>query len=362
MATAPATPAQTAPIVTESELTYQPPAQPPAEEYEAFNAALKDSISEISNEYAPGPEDDEAPADDLDHDKGPDNVETKSEPEPEGTEDAPEDKESPEIAKGVQRLVQREVALQAKEQAFQARESRAAQLEQENAKLRAQVPAQAIQEQMATSPTEAIKALGHDPETVVRLMIAEQLKAAGKPVPPELQKFIEKSETDRKIKTLEAKIKENEAATQTAAYVNAIAAGGREYVKTVPEKAFPELAKLTKTNPDRAHREIMEEITADAQRRMAADPNGQPLTYPEAAKRVEARLNDWKAIFTPASGPATNGSPTTPATGKPATPPVTKAPAKPLKPWGKKGDDLLSSALKDAEREFYRVEAKDKRR
>lgn len=333
------------PQTAESNLTYTPPPEPDQAEYTEFKDALHDSISEIENEYNPTPEFVEDAAET-----------TETAPQPEAVAEV--EPEEPAIARGMERLVAREVALQAKEAAFQAREARVQGLETELATLRTQLPAKDVQERLYHSPSEALKAMGHDPEAIVRLMIAEQLEAAGKPVPPELKEFVKDAATQREIKALRAQVQQNHQAQESAAFFNAVALGAREYVKTVDSKALPTLAGIAKANPDRAHREIMEEITADARVRLAADPNGQPMTYQDAAKRVETRLAELKSLF----GPVSTQDPTKLVVGKPATPPQQKPPVRPLKPWEKKGDDLLAQGLAEAEREFQRMEAQNKRR
>ena len=148
-----------------------------------------------------------------------------------------------------------------------------------------------------------------------------------------------------------------EQSEKQAAYFNSVAVGARQYVTTAVAaatgtKSLPTLAAIAKTSPERAHRELMEEITADARHRAATDPDGEPLSYEEAAARVEARLSSLKALLSPVASPAdTKQAPV----GR--TPPVTKPPARPLKPWEKTGDDLESQGLQEAMREFHRLES-----
>lgn len=343
-----------APVITaESDLTYQPPAETPIEEQQAFDQSLKDVISEIDGEYQEKPEfTDEELAQPAEGAEG--------EPEP-AVEPTPEveDAEDPAVARGMERLVSREVALQAKEQAFQARESRVSSLEQELTKLRAAMPQATVTENLHHSPSEAIKALGHDPETVVRLMIAEQLEAKGQEVPAALKEFVKDAKNNRRVAQLERQLAEKSRNEENAAFFNAVALGAREYVTKVDSKKQPTLANIAKTNPDRAHREIMEEISKDARSRMAADPNGQPITYQEAAERVEARLAELRTLLSPV--PASI-DPKKPVAGLKQTPPNQKPPVKPLKPWEKKGDDVFAQGLAEAEREFHRLEAQARAR
>lgn len=344
----------TTPTASTSNITYTPPPEVPQAEITAFQDDLSKAISDIGDEYAPKPafSDEELAAPD-------------GEPTPEVPVEAPvEPQEDAAVARGMERLVAREVALQARETAFQSQQTAFQAVQQELAQLKAKQPAQDVVAQFEYSPSEAIKALGHDPEHVVRIMIAEQLKAKGQEVPQALREALASAEnrrmnasSDAKIKALEAKLLDSQKAQAAAAFFNQVDVGAHEYVKSVG-KEMPTLAEIAKANPARAHREIMEEITRDAKQRMAADPNGQPLSYAEAAKLVEARLTDYKTLL----GPAQNVSPTKPAVGARTSPPQPQPPVAPLKPWQKKGDDVLADAIRDAERAFHQVEQAQKRR
>jgi hypothetical protein len=337
-ATPVAAPAQT------SNITYQPPAETPVEEYAAFNDEVRDVISEIEGEWNPPPEvEDEAPV----------------EAAPEVEAEVPDEKDDPAVTRGMDRLVQREVALQTREAQIAARESRVSALETEVTQLRAKMPATDLTDKLGHSPTEAIKAAGQDPEFVLRVLLAEHLRGQGKEVPADLQKAIEKADSQREMKSIRAELARREANDQAVAYFNNIALGARDYLKTVGSKDTPTLAGLSKSDPDRAHREIMEEITADARRRSGADPNGEPLTYPEAAARVEARLSDYKALLGSAAPASTSDTKQAPVA---KTPPQQKPPTKPLKPWQRAGEDIYAKGLDEAVREFHRSEAAAKAR
>lgn len=358
------------PIVAESNLMYEAPqSEATPDESADFARAQRDIISEISNEF-----DDHERPEFTDEELSDGSEQTPETPEQTRPEEATDEtKEDPAVARGMERLIQREVQVQAREAAIQAREARVQALETEVAELRKKQPAQEIFEQFGHSPTAAVQALGHDPETTVRLMIAEQLEAKGQEVPPALKEFVKDAKRERRIKELEFREAQRVRQAALQQEFNAVHAGGREYVKTFTGdtkdakvaglvKTMPVLAKLARANQDEAHREIMEEIATDARARYAADPNGQPITYEEAAKRVEARLSKYQALFTAEpSGPGTN-APNKQAPGQKPIPPQNKPPVRPLKPWEKRGDDEMARALADAEREFHRVEAQNRRR
>lgn len=355
--------AQPQTLTMESDLSYTPPpAANPAEQAE-FDQSLKDVISEIEGEWAGGRETpDETPAE-----VKPD--EPAVEPEKATAEVA----KDPAEERGFDRLVQREVALQARESAFQAREARVQSLESELASLRKAVPSKDLQEKFAYSPSEAVKALGHDPETVVRLLLAETLQARGEKVPEALKKFVGEAATTRRIRALEEQLAQKNQAEAASQEFNALQLGGLEYVKTVDSgqewKQMPTLAKAAKSAGDRVHRAIMEEILADAQRRVSADPAGQPMTYAQAARNVEARWADMRAFFSSLDNPGAGGPSTTaattqstkPNTGTGNTPPQPKPPAKPIAPW-QKPKNLESQGIDEAIREFNRLEAEARSR
>lgn len=366
---------QGAPIIANSELTYTPPVQ---EVDDGFDQSVRDIISEIEGEQAtsrqaeweaqnpdPNPQtpDAQKPADEV---VTPDKSAT---PDP-----ALQGKFPPEIQHGLDRLIQREVALQARESQFAARESEVAQLRTELESLKSAVPSKDLVEKFAYSPSEALKALGHDPATIVRVLIAEDLKARNQPVPAELQSFVEKASDRRELLALKASLaerdrREAEAQARTQAMAaaqqefNVLSAGGQEYVKTHGTgqewKQMPLLAELAKSNAERAHKEIMEEILRDAQSRAAADPNGKPITYAQAASKVEARLADYRSLFGPAQTAAT-----TPGTkaAAPQTPPQSKPPAKPLAPWRLRDTSVEDQGINEAIREYNRLEAESRAR
>lgn len=348
-------PTQSQTITMNSDFSYDPPPAVDPAEISDFQSSLKDIVSEIEGEWAPAPEDgletQDAPEADLE--AKPDDQEQP------GNEPAAPDQDDPAVARGMERLVSREVALQAKEAAFQAREARVATLEAEVKKLRASAPAADLTERIGHSPTEVIKALGGNPEQVVKMLIAEQLTAAGKEVPAALKEELRDAAMNRELDSLKRQLAARDASEKQAAFFNSVAVGARQYVTSTvgaAVKNLPTLSAIAKTSPERAHRELMEEITADARNRAATDPDGEPLSYEEAAARVEARLSSLKALLSPTVSPAdTKQAPV----GR--TPPTTKPPARPLRPWEKTGGDLESQGIEEAMREFHKLESAARR-
>lgn len=337
----------TQPIVAESDFSYEAPPGPDPSEQDNFEQSLKDIVSEIEGEYNPEPEftEEELAGDD-----------SSGTPETPAADEKPA--EDPAVLRGMERLVAREVALQAKEASFAARESQVASLEAELTKLRAAVPAQRIVEDFDTSPTSAVVALGKDPKMVVRMMIAEQLEAEGKEVPTELKEILRDAKYNRRLAEYERREAQRVQADQAAAEYRAVVLGAVEHAKTlVGSKDAPTLAKIAASNPDRAQAEIMEEIRRDAQARMAAEPNGKPISYAEATARAEKRLAELSGFLAPAQNDATKPA----GAVKKPIPPQQKPPAKPLRPWEKKDDDLYKRGIDEAVREYHLSEAKAKR-
>jgi hypothetical protein len=329
-----------------SNFSYEPPkSEATPDELAEFNSLLSDSIKDIQAEYDPAPEPD-APAEEQVQGQTQD---TQDVQEPAADPSA----EAPEVTRGIERLVQRELALQTKEAEFNSRQAQFESLRAEVESLRKAVPAKDLLAKFDTSPTDAIKAMGKDPATVVRLMIAEQLAARGEPVPEGLQKFVEKAASERRIAELEARIAERDNAAKEAQVFSAVQSGAREYVKTIDGKKMPSLAKISAADPDLAHSLLMEEIDAQVKR----DPNGQ-LTFPGVATVAETRL----ARLAKALGPVSTTS-TTQAGGqvKPNTPPAAKPPTRPLKPWEQR-ETSLDAAIQEATREFHVQEAKNRAR
>lgn len=347
--------------VLNSNFSYEPPvAAASPEESDEFSQSVKDVISEIEGEFNQNEAEEVLGEDGL---PIPPEVEPTTEDRVEPVEPVQDD---PAVMRGLDRLVQRETAQQAKEAAFQAREAQVSRLEKENADLRGKMPQADMVDKLWHSPSAVLKELGHDPKVVVRLMIAEQLKEDGQEIPPALQDYVKKAAEikadkarDAEVAGLKAQLADRQRQETATAYFNGIALGAQEYVKglTDPKKTvengkkFPTFAELVKANSDRAHREVLGEITRDAQSRMATDPNGDPLTFEEAAKRVEARLSDMKSLLVQTNPGATQARP-----GQKILPTQTKAPARPLKPWEAKSDDIYKQGIDDAVREFYKSE------
>ena len=366
--TTPGTTQNTVPPVTAahevSEFSYEPPE---VGQEENLNALAADAIKDIAAEFQAeesanwleenpeeGTEDPEA---EVDPDADP-----EAEPEPEAEDEEVFD---PKMANGIERVIARELAAKERETkaegAVKAAEARIAELKGLEAKYEGLKSTKELAEMASHDPMGAIAALGHDPVTFVRLAMAQSL---GDKAPPELQEFARDAARNTKIAALEAKLAQSERKAAEAAYFNTVSTEAQKYVNDPgTHKKYPTLAKLNVADSAFAHREIMEEIARDARERAAADPNGQHLSYEEAAKLVEKRAATWAKLLgnAPTNTKPAPGQAATQGKKPNATPPTTKAPARPLKPWEVK-DDLQEQGFQEAMREFHRYEAAAKAR
>ena len=277
---------------------------------------------------------------------------------------APEEKSAPPEDRGFERLVEREVALQAREQAFAQRESQMARFEAKIKALEARAVPEDLMDKFETSPEEAMREMGLDPENVVRTVIANRL---GDKADPQLRQTIESAKIKSEIHALKAQLHEQQRAAGAKAFVAQVEAGAREYVnKGIGENA-PTVAAIAKVNGERVFREIMEEISRDANDKMTRGLGGDVLTYEEAAKRVEGRWSEFRTMLNPvAPSEVPVKSASMPVSEKPVqgavkpNPPATKPPDRPIAPWLRR-EALEDEGVKAGMAEYKRAEGLGKR-
>lgn len=343
-------------LVAESDFTYEAPDNSPDFDLRSAEKNFIDSLlkgEEPAIEPAPGVEDvpevDEAlyeePDQEMDSEIG-----LKAEDEDEIEPD-------PKQARGIQRLVQRELAAKERESAAEAKIREADAKIAELRKYEALKPAAELAELIDLDPLGAFKAMGKDPETVIKLALAQQL---GDSAPESLKEFARGASDRREVAKIRAELAQERQARAAQEYFNTISAGAREYVTKLGDvkvaKTLPSLSKAAKVDQQAVHEEIMEEILKEARVKAATDPNGEPLTYEEAAKRVEARFARVAKLLSVQSM-----SPATKMVQKPnGIPPSTKPAAKPLPPWQRKSSNIEEDGIREALAEFERVEAERK--
>jgi hypothetical protein len=266
-------------------------------------------------------------------------------------------KEDPAVARGFEKLIEKETTLAVREREISAREVQYRQLEQEVQQYRTQnVQVDEFRSGLTTSPTEALKKLGLDANVITPLLIAERLQAAGSPVPPELQRQIADAKRDSESKALReevANFKREQAETQYWGNVyqnNAVELRNPEFGKTAPL-----VKKLFVKDPMKALELVHNEIRQDAKTRLenGESGNGRLITAEEAAKRIQERYAIWASLNE--SSPGNAGTPPAASTKVPNTnegggtenrgvvAPKPKV-ARPLKPWQKQEDIDLDEA------------------
>lgn len=348
-------------LVAESDFSYELPNNTP--EYD-LRGAEQDFLKQFANGIQ-GEADQEVSRE----------TEVESETEPESQDevgtsnietDETDDIEDPKLARGVQRLVARELAAKQREDEADRKIAELKALQAEVSKYKDLRSAAELADMMDVDPLGAFKALGKNPEDMIKLALAQQL---GDEAPDKLKDFAREANTRREIAQLKAQLAAQNQARAAQEYFNTIQSGAREYALGLDKEVkpgkkvgdgIPTLSLVAKADPDYARDEIMEEIVAEARRKAAEDPNGEPISYEEAAKRVEARLAKLAKLLQ-----VQNGTTTPTKNGKPATkviPPTTKPATKPIAPWMRNPDSIEEQGLQEALRVYERVEAERKAR
>lgn len=280
----------------------------------------------------------------------------------------PEKNEDP-AERGLERLVAREVELRERETALLSTQKEMESLRSRLRELEPRAVTQDLLDKIKLSPAEGLRALGLDPDEVVRAALVE--KMGDKANSPEVRDMMEKVRIRKEMETLKAQVADAERRQAAQAYYAKIANGAREHVTNIDgiSKYAPTVASVAKVNPDRVFQEIMEEISRDAAYRAQREPDGDVITYEEAATRVEKR---WLAMKTLLEAGATAKDPaptvgmlaaktTVQAQTTPKSPPTTiKPPERPLAPWLQR-DTNEDEAIREAILEWNRAESASKR-
>ncbi len=347
-------------LVAESDFSYDAPNNDPGFD---LRSAEKNFIDQLLRGEEPTREPDAPVGDDLERELSADEPEIPVEDEysppvdPEPDPEPEQEDEDPKLARGIQRVVQRELAAKAREEAAEARERAAEAKLTELRGLQGLKPVKDLQEMADYDVIGVFKALGKDPDTMIKMALAQQL---GDSAPDSLKEFARGAGEKRESANIRAELAAERQARAAQEYFNTISAGAREYVTKVGDsKALPTLSKAVKVDSQYVHDEIMEEIVKEARVRAAQDPDGEPLSYEEAAKRVETRLARIARLVSVQNSmnPATKNVP-----NKPKTPPSTKPADKPLAPWQRRSSNLEEDGLQEALREYERMEAENKAR
>lgn len=343
-----------APVVVENTASWGPT---------ALDKEAEKMIQEISDEfkYADPPE---APQERVETAPVSPTEQQNSVPAPESPPETPKPAQKPDEW-GLERVISAQLDLRREKEAFEAEKKAWAESRTQ----------EGLDLELNSNATQALRSRGIDPEQLVRRIIAEKM---GDRAPEELKHAVAESDKDarymRELQELKATLQAERAMRAGQEFVSRVQNGAREYVTTgIKSEQFPTLTRIAQANPDRAHQEIMKEISQDAAARAHREPNGEPLPYEEAARRVEARVKDLASIFTTgptsaASTPPVQGSPNPPnhpktqADGKsppnPSTPGgVPKPPDRPLAPW-LVPVDIEEEGIKAAVAEYRKLEGR----
>lgn len=273
----------------------------------------------------------------------------------------------PAVDRGLERLVAREVELRERENKLSGSEREVEALRARLRELEPRAISQELLDKIKFSPQDGLRALGLDPDEVVRMALVEKL--GDKANDPETRALLERSKIRKEMDALRAKVQEAEYKQAAQAYFAQVQHGAAEFTRNIEgaSKNTPTVNYVAKSNPERVFQEIMEEITRDASIRAAREPNGDIMSYAEAAQRVEQRWAAMKSLFTgsltpeapkPAT-PASIAAPKTIVEAKPdvKNPPSTiKPPEKPLAPWLQRSQDS-EEAIRAAIAEYKRSES-----
>lgn len=279
---------------------------------------------------------------------------------PEGTPTKPEEKSPTEA--GLERLVAREVEVRERERALEARE---AALKAREGKKDPTV--EQLLQGIKIDPEGALKAVGVNVDHAVRLIIARRM---GDKAPGELKQAIRDAEIDQELSNLKAHNTQLRAQAEAAAFYNQKVAEARQYVTGDQlGKDVPGMSELAKESPDWVHEMVIEEITRDAQTRLARGDQSDGLMSPSDALR---RIEKW---LSPVLGKRTSSTNDTASQGTTSTsqqaatkttppnsnqvPPKPPSAPRPLLPWQTKDDGqaLLDAGIKEALMEYRRVES-----
>lgn len=201
-------------------------------------------------------------------------------------------------------------------------------------------------------PADVLKHFGIDPEIAMKQLMYERA-SDDNPVKAKLKEELRDYQTSLELKAVRAELERRDAEQAQRKYYQDISDGARKYVTDgADEKVAPFFTEVAKAKPDYAHGRVMQVIVQDAQERYARGENGEPLTYSEAAKRVNDDLKVLAEIFRAekkAVKPNTNATSTTPAKlDKPVIKPVATSTE----------EDILENGINHALGVYFKAESK----
>lgn len=259
-----------------------------------------------------------------------------------------------EAARGLERVAAKEKELRAEIEKFES-QKKAFEAERTNFK---GIDAATLTEQMMLYPEKVIASLGLDTDVVMKTLLISKLPDTN-PAKAKLKGELKDLENKREVRSLRAEIEAAKRQELANKQYNDALGVGEKYVESLKEevgehvKTLPTVSKLAKANSKFAHTLVTREILEDArERHYVRGETGNPLTYEEAALRVEKDLAELSKYLvgenvvaqkTETKQPVNNNSKIVPSS------PVKVRKEKTLK-------DQEEEAINNAVAEFYRLE------
>src|SRR5512139_2152019 len=207
-------------LVAESDLMYEAPSTAPtfdlkAAEEKFLQSLLAGDVPEDPSAY----DQFEAGAESGAGDEDPSYIEEEAAAEdPKPAFEEPGDEpvvEDPKLARGIQRVVQRELAAKAEREAAGRAIAEMKALKAELEQYRDLKSTKEIADLMDIDTVGALKAMGKDPDTIIKLALAQQL---GDNAPAALKEFAREANTKREIAALRNQLAAQEQEKRAAAY------------------------------------------------------------------------------------------------------------------------------------------------
>lgn len=156
------------------------------------------------------------------------------------------------------------------------------------------VSPQDILEMVSLEPDKFFERLGVDTDSIMKQLLFSKM-ADTNPAKAKLKVELRDLDTKREIKKLKEQLMNKEAEVSKAETYNKTYSGAGEYAKSVVEgeraSKFPTVSQVAKADQSWVHARIMKEIISDATYRLARGESGDPISYDEAANRMEADLS-----------------------------------------------------------------------
>lgn len=271
-------------------------------------------------------------------------------PPAEDTPPAPDKEED----RGIERIAAREKELREKLEKFES-EKKAWEVEKTKLKAPTGIDPQQLVDGLTFEPDKVFTALGIDSDMLMKSLLVAKLPDDN-PAKNKLRAELKDMETKRELRTLKKQLEDKDAQAQRVSQYNEMVAGVDSYVKVLTEgkaessKNLPTLSKVATANSKYVNDRILREIMVDARERYFQGDNGDPISYEEAAKRVESELAILAKSLGSTNVPAEKKAPQPGNNSRIVPPTPTKSPRKDTP------EDLEERAVRNAEAEYYRLE------